>query len=134
MKGYMQYFFLLLTTAYAGCTSGDLIGDCTDEFVVITIEVEDNQGDPVVFDSVAVNRESDNFLFEFSIEINTEPGTYILMTDKYHNDLSNEGTSVLFAGFNDRNSFQLVASYEYSIKKGICHVEKVSGDDVIVLP
>lgn len=134
MKSKIILFVLLATVLIGGCNSDEPIIDCTTEFVILTISVEDNSGIPVVFDSVAVNRKSDNFLYQFDIEIAFEPGTYILMTDKYFQDLSPDGTTVLFAGYNDPQSLQLVASYEYVIKKGICHIEKVSGSDVIVTP
>lgn len=124
----------LVSILIGSCDSDDPIIDCTAEFVILTISVQDNVGNPIVFDSVAVNRESDNFLYVFDVEIAFEPGTYILMTDKYFQDMSSDGTTVLFAGYNDPISLQLVASYEYVVKKGICHVEKVSGNDVIITP
>jgi len=134
MRSKIVILIWLVSFLIGGCDSDDPIIACTTEFVILTISVEDNMGVPVVFDSVAVNRESDNFLYVFDVEIAFEPGTYILMTDKYFQDLSPDGTTILFSGYNDPNSLQLVASYEYILRKGICHVEKVSGDDVIIVP
>jgi hypothetical protein len=134
MKLKIVILIWLVSILIGSCDSDDPIIDCTAEFVILTISVQDNVGNPIVFDSVAVNRESDNFLYVFDVEIAFEPGTYILMTDKYFQDMSSVGTTVLFAGYNDPISLQLVASYEYVVKKGICHVEKVSGNDVIITP
>lgn len=135
MKWNKLVWITIILFGFIHCNSDDDAQDfaCTSEFVILTVNVEHQNGEPVIFDSVAVNRKSDNFLFEFPIEIGFKPGNYILMTDRFLDDLDENGTELLFAGFGDPNELILVASYEFTVKKGVCHVEKVSGPNTIVL-
>ena len=125
---------LVLILALASCDDdGPKEILCTDQYVILTVEAEDGDGNPVTFDSVAVSRDSDDFLYEFDILHGFQEGTYILMTDKFFNDLSTNGTEITFEGFEDDGGMNLIASEEYTVRQGECHVEKVSGEDVIVV-
>ena len=91
--------------------------------MILTVKAEDGSGNQVSFDSVAVSRDSDDFLYEFDVEPGFPAGTFILMTDKYFDALSTSGTAITFEGFEDDGGMNLIASGAYTVQQGECHVE-----------
>ena len=102
---------------------------CTADYRIVTIEVKDQNGDPVLLDAYNVLIVNTNERLTFDPEVPTG-GQYTLVEDQHMSLISSDGTLLLFEGLiND----EVIASEEFVVGHDCCHVIKVSGPDEVVI-
>ena len=108
---------------------------CTEEFNVISVEVTNQDGQPVALDTYMVLDAGNGR--DFTIEL-TDPvieamratGTYQLFSDKHVSELSGQQVELIFKGF--INSREIINEF-YTIRIDCCHVHHISGDLQLVV-
>ncbi len=121
----MKYIslFLLLIVFYSCETL------CTDDLEIYTVSVVDTNGQKVVLTDYYSIKLSNNDTLYRGVNMDTLPtfSSYQLVNDS--ENLS--GTEVIrFHGYIDSN---LVAQRDYSFKETECSIERVAGDQTIVV-
>lgn len=108
---------------------------CTDVFTTKTISITNGNDEPYILDSYKVNKLDGEELFNIVVDTtqntSTEKnGLYQLISDTQFNDITKEGTDVLFTGFvND----SIVVSENFRVGHDCCHVVYISGmSDIVV--
>lgn len=124
---------LVAATVFQSCSSPqDFGGACTAEFVTISLTVLSPQGQPA--DSVDItvtnkeNGDTYNICGEYSCRGGTD-GTYTIMHDGFHEELSATREAVIVEGTKDQLGFE----QEFAFRGGRCHVEKLAGPDTVSL-
>ena len=109
------------------CSNSDDNVICTEQIVMVNVSVVDQNGKSL--DSFT-SKSLDENQNEFDLDINNQiSGNYIVMSDRFHNDL----------GSNDKIYFQLfdegllIHEEIYYISGGECHISKKFGPDSIVI-
>lgn len=103
---------------------------CTDEFVIYTVRVVDEQGEPI--DGIALtvkNAETGRVYSEFNVPEKSRSGVYTIFTDAFMGEISRSGARVTITG----KKGDLHFSETFIFKSGRCHVEKLAGPDIITL-
>ena len=102
---------------------------CTDHIETLQVQILNAQDEIVILDSTYVSRLSDGSQLQFEIDEFSDMGLYLYMTDEYMDDLSTESESIQFEGFKGTQTISQV----FTVKSGICHVEKIAGPDTLRL-
>lgn len=129
----MKYYYVLILTAalyISSCTSDSLDCVCTDDFRSITVVVVDTLNIPVSGLISTIEDESGK-MYLFPQEPPFFPGQYTIMNDSYVHDFSSVPKMILFTAEND--SLEVGAQYLINADPCICHINKVSGPDTLVL-
>lgn len=97
---------------------------CTQEFRTLTVTVKDSAGEAVMLDSYTVTdlKADEQLSFEQSA---SDPGSYVLYSDKYANDHQNTERSLVFEGMKDG---AVVVSETYEVAADCCHIQLLEGD------
>ena len=122
--------WLLLALAVAAC--GDDAEECTTEFRVATVFVEDQAGAPVTDAGVQTYLGRTGELVPVTTLIDLLPGHYPILDDNATSLIHSSAepfrvTAVRGAGT------PVEAPYTFRTPNG-CHIEKVSGPDTLVVP
>lgn len=125
------YVLILMVTLYvSSCTSDSLDCVCTDDFRSITVVVVDTLKSPVNGLISTIEDESGK-MYSFPQEPPFFPGLYTIMNDSYVHDFSTVPKTILFTAEND--SLAVSAQYLINTDPCMCHINKVSGPDTLVL-
>jgi hypothetical protein len=108
---------------------------CTQFFVIIGIEVRDDDGVKVPLDSFEVTDKITAATIggdysEEEMEIFRDIGAYPIYNDSYVQEHPNENRSIVFKGFIDGN---MVVTAPYVVRADCCHVSLFSGDEVLII-
>ncbi len=102
---------------------------CTQVFVTVDLQLEGKDGQPVMLDSFyslingeKISPEQDDY--------QSKNGFYPVATDNEMPKLDFEGTEVEFIG--EKNGKKVI-SHKMIIGKDCCHIEKVSGEEKVIL-
>ncbi len=101
---------------------------CTQMFATITIQVTDQNGQPVVLDEVYTLRGKNSQKINFE-QSNTQGG-YIVLDDSYQKKLEQHTDNFRFVGMKNG---QKVVDEPFVIGADCCHISKVSGKETIKL-
>lgn len=120
---------IAITMILMGCSkddddcSGNLV--CTTEFRIISVEVLDSDGNPVIFDEFTVT----NLQTTEVIELDWEPGDhYPIAYDSMRSELPADGHQFEIVGFIDG---QEVFRQIYLVGQDCCHITLLEGDTTI---
>lgn len=102
---------------------------CTQEFRMISVTVENENGEAVLLDSHTVTDLKDNEQLSFDQSVETE-GTYLIYSDKYADAHQNTNRTLVFEGMLNG---AVVVSQEYQVAADCCHVQLVDGPQTIVI-
>jgi hypothetical protein len=102
---------------------------CTMEFAMVTVDVRDTLGRPVVLDDAYTIRlyNDEKIVSQSSIP---DSGTYTVLDDNFISALMNRTEGFRFIG--KKNGVELV-NEEYQITGDCCHVHKDSGKSNVVV-
>jgi len=96
-------------------------------FASVTVQVQTNEGLPVVLDQTYTIRKSNNERIEPEQHMDT--GWYTVLDDSYQKRMPNTRDSFLFVGIKDGKE---IISETFLISADCCHVQKESGPEIIV--
>lgn len=102
---------------------------CTEQFVMITIAIVDNNQNPFILDDFKViNIENDtditNELNDYYQSFPGE-GIYPIFDDRFQNEYQNQEIEIQFIGYIDS---QEIINESYSVGADCCHVYPISGN------
>lgn len=103
---------------------------CTMMFAMVTVEIKDNAGKPVLLDEYYTIREKNGEKIT-SQSHNPESGTYVVLDDGFISTLTNKRENFRFIG--KKNGAEVV-NEAYDISGDCCHVNKESGKSAITIP
>jgi hypothetical protein len=108
---------------------------CTQEFVIITVRVQDKDGVNIPLDDFAVTDKisGEDLTVSYTpseLEEFRQSGTYPLYDDRFALEFQNKKRSILFNG--SINGVNKVSSL-FVVGADCCHVSLVSGDPLIIL-
>lgn len=103
---------------------------CTMLFASIGVAVNDVNGNTVTLDETETIRKSTGEVIKYD-QSSAEPGNYWIITDSYVQSLQNQTDSFEFIGKKDG---KIVVDEPFVISADCCHVDKVSGKEVIIIP
>lgn len=113
-------------TICGGC-SDDRDVVCTEEFRMITLQVQDPDRKPVLLDSFFTVRAGNGERIASTQQI---PGYYTVLDDNYQPRLKRERDNFIFHGF--RGGLKVVEE-TYSVSADNCHITKLSGKDSVMI-
>lgn len=127
-------FFSLLAIAYISCSSPEDPVVCTQQFVTIPLEVLEPSGEPADSVDITVVSKEDGDTLEICADESISPchgvnGTYIIMHDGFHGEISEDREDVVVTGTKGALYFK----EDFAFRSGVCHVEKVAGPDTVSL-
>ncbi len=98
---------------------------CTEIFVTLSVEVVDQDGEPVILDNYYTFIDQSN-RFDFTdSSYNLGEGVYVIATDNERPEIDFGGTNVVFVGeLNGKN----VVEKSLVIGKDCCHIELLQGE------
>lgn len=108
---------------------------CTEQFVTISIQVQDDDGVKIPLDEFKVTDKdtgadlSGNYSME-ELEIFRQNGSYPIYNDNFVNEHRNENRSIVFRGF---IKGEMVVEGIYVVHADCCHVSLFSGDEVLII-
>lgn len=106
---------------------------CTLNFVLLTLTVEDANGQPVILeDHQVIDKASNTDITSRSDTQTFEKGTYTYYDDSMVRGNQNTVKTVVFKGFGANQ--QLLFTEEYEVAIDCCHVAHLSGPRTIILP
>lgn len=120
MRNSIYTFTLLLSLSFASCKEEA----CTEEFSTISVSVKTFQGEPAQLDEIYWIDLSSKDTTELQP---TESGVYTLADD--NSNINGKATY----RFDAYQTGSLVASEDYTLEMGDCHIEKLSGKSTITL-
>jgi uncharacterized protein YrzB (UPF0473 family) len=129
-------FFIL---AFSSCDKSELPTECspevmcTTEFSRITLQVKDQNGNPVLLDklvSVKSNTGEQILVDDLKNESSIKQGDYIVWSDLQKDKTSRDGESIQVLGYKD--GIELV-NQNYKIGRDCCHIEKKDGSSELVV-
>lgn len=132
----IQFLFVLVAFPLLSCQDENLDADncdlstriCTEEFRTISLEVTNQEGDPLVLDEFYTFLDSRK---KFEFELNDGhilTGIYPVITDAEIEELERKGTTLIFVG--ERNGKNLV-EHQMVIGHDCCHVQLIEGENKI---
>ena len=135
MKKFHIYIFLLLLL---GCNDDksdcpDTI--CTQNFVTITVFINDTNANPISLDRFEVliiesGVDITRIVSETAFEIMQQTGAYPVFGDEYQPSFANTEVQINFKGIiND----QVIVNEDYTVGADCCHVYRISGNTNIVV-
>lgn len=134
---YLQIFLVLFSLPFLSCEEQNLDSDdcddnliCTDEFRTISLEITNQEGDPLVLDDFYTFYDSRK-KFEYELnDIQQGHGIYPVLTDSEMDEVEREGTTFIFVGEKDGVN---VIEHQMVIGHDCCHVILIEGEDKIVI-
>lgn len=122
--------FFLLLFQYCSEKDPECGGSCTNEYRTITVNVLDNEGNPVALDSLKLvdlknGEDLTPELTDDALQLMRERGTYPIFSDQYVQEYHQQQLEINFSGFIDGKE---VVSENYQVGADCCHVYYVSGD------
>ena len=120
---------ILISITALSCSSSMENCICTDQFVIITVVVLDQNNSFVPGLAVTVKDESGK-IYDVSKYQYPFPGIYNVMTDEYVRNFSTLPRRIIFTGESD--SLIVNGSFFINTDECRCHVNKVSGPDTLV--
>lgn len=137
MKFFHLTFLVCLFLLFQSCSEKDKAcnGICSEEYRTIVVNIENNQGDPVLLDSfkvVDLGNGSDITLQldDWTRDYQRERGIYPIFSDKYVREYRQLQAQIKFTGFIDG---QEVVSEIYKVAVDCCHVVHLAGDLELVI-
>lgn len=135
----MKLLFLIgVFFAIASCNSDDEVSEqecpndliCTQEFRILTVRIEDANGQSVLLDSYEMTNieTGENLAF---VEPATPEGQYIIADDSHVDIVERSGTAFQFQGVMNG---EVVVDQAFSIGHDCCHISLVEGPEIIQLP
>jgi hypothetical protein len=115
---------LLLVVSLASCTFATA---CTEEFRFITLRVEDETSQPVSGVTMSVTFQRTGEVLDMGLE--QPDGSYLIADDSLIGKFSSTKDVLTVAGSKADKGFQT----QYDIRSDGCHIEKMSGPDVVLL-
>ncbi len=100
---------------------------CTMMFAMVTVQVQEQDGSPVVLDEVYTVRKSSNETIKPQQQ-SAEGGHYVVLDDSYVGSLKQSVDSFTFVGMKNG---QRVVEEPYVLGADCCHVRRESGKEVI---
>ncbi len=101
---------------------------CTDVFITVSIEVTDQNGDPVMLDNYYTFIDQRN-RFDFTdSNYGFGEGVYVVATDNEMDEIDFGGTNVVFVG--ELGGVNVVEQ-PMILSKDCCHIELVQGETTI---
>lgn len=126
----LSTLFLISFTACEDTPIGSPV--CTAEFVTITLNVADANGDPVKDADISVVHSASSDTLQVCEDFSCTNGTngnYTIFHDGLMDETSIEGETFVVTGSAEEGSF----SEEFVFAKDECHVYKNSGPDTITI-
>ncbi len=102
---------------------------CTEEFIHITVTVENGEGNPVMLDNFYTFIDSRTRIELDRSDFQFEKGIYPVVTDANKDLIEFEGTNVVFVGELDGKN---VVEHPMIISKDCCHIKLVKGETKII--
>jgi len=133
----LQILFLLFSVSFFSCEEENLNSDgcednlvCTEQFTTISLEITNQQGEPIVLDDFYTFYDSRK-KFEYQLNnIQQGLGIYPVLTDSEMDEIQKEGTTLIFVGEKDGRN---IVEHQMVIGHDCCHVILIEGDDKIVI-
>jgi hypothetical protein len=124
MRKILFGFGLLLVVMLASCTYATA---CTANFSFITLRVEDETGQTVSGVAVTVTLQRTGIVLDMGRE--QPEGSYLIADDLMREKFSRSGDVLTVVGSKAGQGFQT----QFEIRNNGCHIEKMSGPEVVVL-
>ena len=125
-------FLFLLSATLIFISSCDKCNDdavfCTEEFRMITINIDNSTQLPVMLDEAYTLRQGSSQKLLFDQPFTN--GTYVVLDDSYHPNLKNDEDVFRFIGV--KNGVVIIDT-PYSIAGDNCHIFKKTGVDSVVI-
>ena len=137
---YKQLTFVLLLLLLYNCSlCDDNTNDCTniactEQFVMITVSIVDQEQNPFILDDYKVtdldnNIDLTNELKEY-YKLYMDDGVYPIFDDRFQQTYQNQEIDLQFIGYVDG---QEILNEIYSVGADCCHVYLISGDYEIIV-
>ena len=131
MKSLLFSAVLVLTAPVflaTSCDRGKCPPDvaCTEIFVMVTVKVTDQQGNPVKLDEAYAIRKDNG---ETIRPEQSMDGMYVVLDDSYQRKMPRESHTFHFVGKKDGKT---VIDEPYLISADCCHISKLNGKEEIV--
>jgi len=106
---------------------------CTQEFRSVTVQFKDSGGKPlIVKDFKAIIRRNGMSIKSAAVDTVNFKGSYAVATDADRKYLLESGDTIDVQALNPKTNQQKVTSIVVSGGKCACHIEKMSGAEVVV--
>jgi hypothetical protein len=134
----LHLLFVLFSASFFSCEKEKVDADdcqrelliCTEEFRTISLEITNQEGDPIVLDDFYTFYDSRK-KFEYELkDIQQELGIYPVLTDAEMDEIDREGTTLIFVGEKEGRN---IVEHQMVIGHDCCHVILIEGDDKIVI-
>lgn len=133
----LHFFLLLFSFSFISCEEENVNSDeckdtniCTEEFRTISLEITNQDGNPIVLDDFYTFLDSRK-KFEYTLnDVQKDNGFYPVLTDTEMDEVEREGTTLIFVGEKDGIN---VVEHQMVIGHDCCHVILIEGDDKIVI-
>lgn len=135
MKPYLSFSIVILLLLLANsCKEVEqpdcAVVVCTEEYKTISLTITDKDSNPVVLDDYYTFIDSRNRFKVAQDTLSIKEGSYPLVSDGEMDQLSFEGTVLIFVGV--KNGQNLVEQ-QFIVDKDCCHIQLVSGETAIQL-
>ena len=124
---------ILLFSCNCNCESDCANVACTEQFVMIMVNIVDSYQNPVILDNYTVIDIDNNIDLTDDLYANyqtsLDDGTYPLFDDSFQQDYQNQEIDLQFIGYIDN---QEVVNEFYSMGADCCHVYPISGNYNII--
>ncbi len=120
----LLFGFGLLVLMLSSCTFETA---CTEEFRFITLRIEDETNQPVSGVTVIVTLQRTGDILDMGRE--QTDSSYLIADDSLTEAFSSTGDMLTVVGNKNGKSFQT----QFEIRNNGCHIEKISGPNVVVL-
>jgi hypothetical protein len=124
MKKLLLGFQFLLVIFLTSCSFERA---CTTEFRFITLRVEDETGQPVNSVKVTVTLGRTGEILDMGREQSN--GTYLIADDSLREKFSSDKDVLAVTGSKDNKGFQA----QLELRNNGCHIEKISGPEIVTL-
>lgn len=123
-------FFLLLFQSCSQPDEKDCNGICSQEYRTITVNIINEEAEPVALDSFKVTALKDGRdltleVDESSFQLMQKTGTYPIFSDRHFYDYSRQQLDINFTGFIEGEE---VLSEDYRVGADCCHVYYIAGE------
>ncbi|MBK6266226.1 hypothetical protein JKA74_14365 [Marivirga sp. S37H4] len=103
---------------------------CTMVFATVDVQIVNEAGEPVKFDKYYSVIDGEIINLQEQDDYQQENGYYPVATDNEMSKVDFEGTEVEFVG--EKNGKEIIST-KMIIGKDCCHIQKISGDETIVV-
>lgn len=134
MIKYLPFVGVLLILGLSACKQEKQCPDkvCTMEFAYLTIKFLDKNNEPVnIKNYSAVNQRTHDTIKSTMQRPIDDKGVYIVMDDSYTSRLSEQGDNIKVSGTDSIGNQTKTAIVKVSGGKCACHINKISGPDII---